>query len=272
VLRDRLATAAVAIPILLYLIFFAPFTLFRVVVLLFTFLALIEYFAMAFPDARALQASGVVSGCFVALAMANASFQSAYLLSGVLMAVVMSGLLATLFSPGDAERSIRRLGYTLLGVLYAGAFLPHLLWLRVQPERTGAAWVLFVLAVAMAGDTAAYFSGRLWGRRLLMPAVSPKKTVEGSIGAFGGNLLAAALVKTLLLPEIGWGEIVFLAIAGGALAQLGDLCESLLKRAFGAKDSGWLLPGHGGVLDRADSLVFPTVLVYYWVNFLRAVP
>ncbi|MGH7822362.1 MAG: phosphatidate cytidylyltransferase [Candidatus Binatia bacterium] len=269
-LRARLATAAVAIPILLYLVFLAPFALFRAVVLAFTLLALIEYFSMAFPQEKHLQGLGVLSGGLLALAIANASAESAHLFSGVLMGVVVVGLLASLFTPGDPERSIRRLGHTLLGVLYAGAFLPHLLWLRVQPSDTGAAWVLFILAVGMGGDTAGYFSGRLWGRRLLMPSVSPKKTIEGAAGAVGGNLLAGAIVKLLLLPAFGWIEILLLSLGAGALAQLGDLCESLLKRAFGAKDSGWLLPGHGGVLDRADSLVFPTVLVYYYVNFLRA--
>jgi phosphatidate cytidylyltransferase len=158
----------------------------------------------------------------------------------------------------------------LLGVLYAGAFLPHLVWLRVQPEGEGAAWVLFVLAVGMGGDTAGYCAGRFWGHRLLAPSVSPKKTVEGAIGAVGGNLLAGGIVKLIFFPTVGWVEIGLLSLAAGILGQLGDLCESLLKRAFGAKDSGWLLPGHGGVLDRVDSLVFPTVLVYYYVNFLRA--
>ena len=102
-----------------------------------------------------------------------------------------------------------------------------------------------------------------------MPSVSPKKTVEGALGAVVGNFLAGSVVKAILLPMIGWREVLILSFVTGILAQVGDLCESLLKRAFGAKDSGWILPGHGGILDRADSLVFPTVLVYYYVNFLR---
>lgn len=270
-LRARLATAAVAIPILLYLIFWAPFFLFRGVVLMFTFLALVEYFSMAFPDKTHLQGWGIVSGGLVALAISTASAQSAALFSGALMAAVTVGLLAALFTRGEPAQSITQLGYTLLGVLYAGAFLPHLIWLRVQPQDTGPAWILFILAVAMAGDTGGYFAGRLWGKHPLMPSISPKKTVEGTFGAVAGNLLAGAIVKALELPDVGWGETLLLSLGAGILGQLGDLCESLLKRAFGAKDSGWLLPGHGGILDRADSLVFPTVLVYYYVNFLRIV-
>ena len=270
VLRARLATAAVAIPILLYLIFGAPIALFRAVVLLFTFLALIEYFRMAFPDQTHLQGWGVISGGLVALAIGNTSPQSATLFAAALMAAVATGLVAALFSPSDPATSIGRLGQMLLGILYAGAFLPHLIWLRVQSGDEGSSWVLFVLAVSMGGDTAGYFAGRFLGRHLLMASVSPKKTVEGAIGAVGGNLVAGAIVKAILLPAVEWREVLMLSFVAGALAQVGDLCESLLKRAFGAKDSGWLLPGHGGILDRADSLVFPAVLVYYYVNFLRS--
>lgn len=269
-LRARLATAAVGIPILLYLIFMAPIALFRAVVLLFTFLALIEYFRMAFPEQVHLQGWGVISGGLVALAIGNASAQSASLFAAALTAAVATGLVAALLSASDPAESIGRLGQTLLGILYAGAFLPHLIWLRVQSEGAGSAWVLFVLAVAMGGDSAGYFSGRYLGNHLLMPSVSPKKTVEGALGAVVGNLVAGAVVKVIQLPTVEWREILLLSFVTGALAQVGDLCESLLKRAFGAKDSGWLLPGHGGILDRADSLVFPTVLVYYYVNFLRS--
>ncbi|MGH7806442.1 MAG: phosphatidate cytidylyltransferase, partial [Candidatus Binatia bacterium] len=183
--------------------------------------------------------------------------------------VVTIGLIGSLLNPNDPAQAIGHVAHTVLGVLYAGAFLPHFIWLRAGTGEDGAAWVLYVLAVAMAGDTAAYFAGRSFGRHRLMPSVSPKKTVEGAIGAFGGNLLAAAAVKALLMPSATWTEVLVLALVAGVLAQVGDLCESLLKRAFGAKDSGWLLPGHGGVLDRADSLVFPVVFVYYYVALTR---
>jgi phosphatidate cytidylyltransferase len=269
VLRDRLATAAVAIPVLLWLVFWAPLSLYRAVVLLFTFLAIIEYFRMAFPNQTHLQGWGVLLGGSIALGIGNASPQSPAIFAGGMMATVAFGLIAALLSPGDPAQSIANIGRTLLGILYAGAFLPHLVWLRAEPGGDGAAWVLFVLAVGMGGDTGGYFAGRAFGRHLLMPSVSPKKTVEGAAGGIAANLVAGAIVKWLLLADVGWGEVLALSLVAGALAQVGDLCESLLKRAFGAKDSGWLLPGHGGVLDRADSLVFPAVFVYYYVSFLR---
>ena len=268
-LKQRLATAAVAIPLLLWLIFWGPLWAFRAVVLGFTFVALGEYFTMVFPERRLLQVAGIGSGTLLALGMTHGGAESASAFGAVLFGVVTLGLMGSLLNPSDPARAFDQLAHTVLGVLYAGAFLPHFIWLRVGAGEDGAGWVLYVLAVAMAGDTAAYFAGRSFGRHKLMPAVSPKKTVEGAIGAFGGNLLAAAGVKVLALPGAGWGEIIVLALVAGVLAQLGDLCESLLKRAFGAKDSGWLLPGHGGVLDRADSLVFPLVFVYYYVALTR---
>ena len=268
-LSARLATAAVAIPILRWLIFAAPFVVYRGVVLLFTLVALVEYFHMAFPMRSALQRLGIVSGALVALAMAGAPAESAVGMAAGLMAVVTIGLMSCLMGIKDPAGAVNDLGQMLLGVLYAGAFLPHFIWLRVNPEGSGPSWVTFVLAVAMGGDSGGYFAGRFFGKHLLLPAVSPKKTIEGSIGGIGGNLLGGAIVRVVLLPSVTWREIVVLSLVAGLLAQLGDLCESLLKRAYGAKDSGWLLPGHGGVLDRADSLVFPVVLVYYYVNVLR---
>jgi phosphatidate cytidylyltransferase len=178
--------------------------------------------------------------------------------------------MSCLLGADDPTGAVNSLGHMVLGVLYAGAFIPHFIWLHEQPPESGAAWVTFVLAVAMGSDSGGYFAGRFFGKHLLMPSVSPKKTIEGAAGSIVGTVIAGVLVKTALLPMIGWREILVLSLVAGALAKIGDLCESLLKRAFGAKDSGWLLPGHGGVLDRADSLVFPVVLVYYYVNFLRA--
>jgi len=270
VLSARLATAAVAIPLLLWLIFYAPFPVYRGVVLLFTLVAVVEYFQMAFPTRLPLQRLGIVSGALVAVGMAGPPGDSAMVFAAGLMAVVTIGLMSCLIAADDPAGAVDSLGHMVLGVLYAGAFIPHFIWLHEQPADSGAAWVTFVLAVAMGGDSGGYFAGRFFGKNLLMPSVSPKKTVEGAAGAIGGNVLGGAIIKALLLPLIGWREVVVLSLVAGALAQIGDLCESLLKRAFGAKDSGWLLPGHGGVLDRADSLVFPVVLVYYYVNFLRA--
>jgi phosphatidate cytidylyltransferase len=264
-LPARLATAAVAVPFLLWLIFWAPFVVYRGVVLLFTLVAVVEYFQMAFPTRLPLQRLGVVSG-----ALAGNPPENSSVVVASLIAVVAIGLMSCLIAADDPAGAVTSLGHMLIGVIYAGAFVPHFIWLRENPAGSGPSWVFFVLAVAMIGDTGGYFAGRFFGKHPLMPSVSPRKTLEGSAGSVAGNLLAGAFVKTFLLRMLTWREVVLLSLLTGLLAQLGDLCESLLKRAFGAKDSGWLLPGHGGVLDRVDSLVFPVTFVYYYVNFLRA--
>jgi phosphatidate cytidylyltransferase len=128
-------------------------------------------------------------------------------------------------------------------------------------------WVFLTVAVAMAGDVGGYFGGRYFGRHKLMPLVSPGKTVEGTLAAILGNVLGGAFCKLVFFQSLHWPEVVGLSLAAGVLAQVGDLCESMLKRSFGAKDSGWIIPGHGGVLDRIDSLVFPAPFIYYYARF-----
>jgi phosphatidate cytidylyltransferase len=106
----------------------------------------------------------------------------------------------------------------------------------------------------------------MWGTHKLIPHISPGKTVEGSLGACLGNLGAAVGSWLWLLPDRAFGELLLLALGMGSVAQVGDLCESALKRACGAKDSGHIFPGHGGVLDRVDSLLFPSAMLYYYIT------
>ena len=165
------------------------------------------------------------------------------------------------------QRSFAGLSVMLLGVIYVGFLLPHLVWVRALPD--GIAWVFFILLVVMIGDSAAYGAGRMWGKRKLIPHISPGKTIEGCIGAVGGHVLTALGSWLWLLPTRSFLEILCLAIGIGTLAQIGDLCESALKRAFNVKDSGWVFPGHGGVLDRVDSMLFPSAFLYYYVTLWR---
>jgi phosphatidate cytidylyltransferase len=137
-------------------------------------------------------------------------------------------------------------------------------------EGLGWRWVLFTVFVAMGSDSGGYFTGRYLGRHKLAPAISPSKTVEGAIGAVAGAMLIAAVCRLAFIPALGAREAVVLGGVVSILAQFGDLCESALKRAFGAKDSGWIIPGHGGILDRLDSLLFPVVFAYYYALLPRA--
>ena len=121
----------------------------------------------------------------------------------------------------------------------------------------------------MGSDTGGYGAGRAFGRHKLAPAVSPGKTVEGALGGLTGAMAVAMLCRVLFFDALGRGEALALGAMISLLAQFGDLCESALKRAFGAKDSGWIIPGHGGILDRLDSLLFPVVFTYYYAVLSR---
>jgi len=183
----------------------------------------------------------------------------------VVGAVIVSGLLFIfLLALRDPEpvRGLTSVCDSLLGVIYVGFLVPHLALLRQGPNGVG--WVFFVFLVAMLGDTAGYGVGRQWGRHKLIPHISPGKTIEGSVGSIVGNLGGAVIVWTWFLPQRTLSELLVLGFVAGVLAQAGDLCESAIKRAFGAKDSGRLLPGHGGILDRLDSLLFPAAFIYYY--------
>jgi phosphatidate cytidylyltransferase len=154
------------------------------------------------------------------------------------------------------------IGLTLLGALYVGALFPFFAHLRNRPD--GIAEMIFILLLVIASDTGAYFVGSAIGRTKLAPRVSPKKTVEGAVGGLVLCVAAGMLLRGWLVWQWGIGQTVALSAAIGILAQIGDLAGSALKRSAGVKDSGWIFPGHGGLLDRTCSMVFATVLTYYW--------
>ena len=179
----------------------------------------------------------------------------------VLAAVLIIAFADSLFFEEKLENAPRRIGMAVLGVVYPGLLLSALVPLRGLDR--GEWWIILALTVTWLNDTGAYFAGRAFGRRKLYPRVSPSKTWEGAIGGAAGSILGALIVQQLWLPRLpAWGAAL-VGVGAAVLGPIGDLAESMLKRAFGAKDSGRLLPGHGGILDRIDALLFnaPFVLL-----------
>jgi len=176
-----------------------------------------------------------------------------------------------LFRFRDLPTVAGRYAATVAGIVYAGYLLTYLAKLklieRFQPGTGGDA-VLIVLIVAWVADTGGYFAGRYLGKTRLYEAVSPKKTWAGAWGGLAGSVLGVAVFKLAWAHWLGWADIVLIAIPGGILGQLGDLTESLIKRSVGVKDSGALLPGHGGILDRIDAVLFIAPYVYGYL-FVR---
>jgi phosphatidate cytidylyltransferase len=260
-----LATAAVAIPLLLLLILYpSPWPL-AVLVFVVGAVGLAEYGKMAFNSVNGESVLTVVLGSVVLVA---ALCMREHLLAAALALATIVGLVAVLFARPDFEQGLRDLGVGMIGILYVAVLLPHFVWLQ-NSSPLGPRWVIFVVAVGMLGDTAGYFVGKSLGRHKLTPRVSPGKTVEGTIGIVLASMLAGLLSKLILLPMMSFEEALILSAIMGVLGQLGDLCESVMKRAFATKESGWILPGHGGVLDRIDSLLFPVAFVYYHLLFIR---
>ncbi len=155
---------------------------------------------------------------------------------------------------------------TLFGLVYVVGLGIHLLWLRMEPH--GLSRLAVVLLATWAADTFAFFVGVRWGRRKLAPHVSPGKSVEGLVGGLVGTVAVTVLAARALLPGLDPLRAAFLGLALGAVSPLGDLLESLIKRNLHAKDASHLIPGHGGVLDRIDSLLVTGAVAYYLFRFL----
>lgn len=166
---------------------------------------------------------------------------------------------------GDAPA---RAGNLLTGLLYGAFGMTALSTLRGMEH--GGQWVVCAMAVTWSNDTAAYFAGRAFGRHKLFPEVSPNKTWEGFFGGMAGSIGSLFIVRAVVFPELTVLDCLLVGIAGGILGPAGDLCESMLKRAHQVKDSGTLIPGHGGMLDRVDALLFNGPMVFLYARYLRA--
>jgi len=179
----------------------------------------------------------------------------------VLTAVVIVAFADALLFEPEIPNAPRRVALAVLGAAYPGLLLAAILSLRQLPR--GEWWIVLTLTVTWLNDTFAYFAGRAFGRRKLYERISPSKTWEGALGGAAGSIVGALVVRQIWLPAVPAWAAVLIGAGAAVLGPMGDLCESMLKRAFGAKDSGRLLPGHGGLLDRIDALLFnaPFVLL-----------
>lgn len=247
-------TASIGIPLLVLLVGWGPPWVFVGVFVVLNAEALREYFAMAFPDSVTEQLWGILFGLSLSLLLLFSGVWKGEVELGFLFVVFFS---IYLFMPGKLEQRLIRLAWTLLGAVYLGYLLPH--WVLLFRMPHGRAWVFFVLVVIMMGDTAAYITGTCFARRKLAPEISPGKTVEGALGYLAGSVLGGWFGARFLVNELDAMEVIALSITLSVLGQIGDLFESLIKRVFEVKDSGTMLPGHGGLLDRLDSLIFPAV-------------
>jgi phosphatidate cytidylyltransferase len=167
---------------------------------------------------------------------------------------------ADLHSEAEFFSHFKELMHSVFGTLYL-VFLPLYLT-RIDASADGVRWTLLFLLIVWAGDSAAYFVGKKYGKTKLYSLISPKKTYEGAGGGLLAGILIALFFKILFFHAMPWLAVFFIPVLVGIASQIGDLCESFLKRAYGKKDSGSILPGHGGFLDRFDGVVFSAPVMY----------
>jgi phosphatidate cytidylyltransferase len=261
VLAQRLLSALVGIPTVIALVLWGPAWLYTAVVLLFAIGAQLELYRMfAGAGIQADEGAGLALGALVVLAFAAS--QPVLLPLALSLAVIVVVALG-LRRGAPAEQAWAGMTLTLLGVCYCAWLLGHAIWLRALPG--GRLLTLYAAGITWLGETAAYFVGRRFGRRRLAPRVSPGKTVEGGVAQVIVSAVAATAGAPIVDLPLAEGAAIGLLL--GVVGQIGDLSESFLKRSAGAKDASRLIPGHGGLLDRLDSLLFNVPALYYWLYF-----
>jgi phosphatidate cytidylyltransferase len=266
-LATRLATAGVVSPLLLTLLFLGPAWGFALLVLAAGLASAWEVYSMSHADDARGRWFGVIQ-CAVLGTGLYLFHQDGRVVMTLMAASVIPSMLMPLTNVGNLQTAAVRWFSSVATPFYI-CLLTSLSLLRSELGADGPGFVLFTLMLAWMADTGGYFAGRFLGKHPLFPSVSPKKTWEGFFGAVGGALFGACLAHFWYLPSLPLEHALLLALLAGPLGQLGDLAESLLKRATAVKDSGRLLPGHGGMLDRLDALLVVAPIVYLYAAWVR---
>lgn len=260
----RFASALPLIPLVLWLLFWAPKIGFQIFGAIWIAICADELIRMAVPGSWSARIWGVASTVGVMAVFMFVQHPAA--LPGAFAGLAIGGLVVGLISPLPIEQGAQRVGWLMGAPVYIGGSLSCLTLIHQHDD--GGAWVLLAMFSAFLSDTGAYFAGRAFGKHKLSQ-LSPKKTVEGSIGGLLTAMVGAAILQQMLLPDtLPLVDAILLGGVAAALGQAGDLLESLLKRATGVKDSGNIMPGHGGLLDRSDALMFTGAAVYMYVTFV----
>lgn len=259
----RIYTILVLAPLLYAVIRYLPPLAFSGVVVLAGGLALFEFYRLCFSGRSHSWLLGIGLTGFAALILGT---HRPDILFPALLATLIGIISVPLFSRTPLEQSLRDGALTVFGVLYLGLTLSTLSMTRLLPQ--GEWLIFFLLLVTWTSDTGAYYVGTLYGRHRLAPTISPKKTVEGLVGGLFGAILVAYAARWWFLPELSSLDCLILATLLTITGLWGDLTESAMKRSVGMKDSGGILPGHGGMLDRLDSLLFTAPVFYYYVTMV----
>jgi len=267
-LAVRVATALVGVPLILLLIFKGPAWGFYMLVLPASLIGAYELFNMTHPGDRASQAMGVGATLLASVGTYMGVKDPRFLVTTLLL-VPLFGPLSTLIRLGDIKTAALRATAMGMGPLFVGSSLSLMAVMKRDLGDDGPGYIMLAFFFSWMSDTGGYFFGRFFGKRKLYEAVSPKKTVEGAFGGLLGGLLGMLFTQHFFLKSLPLSHGVPLAIVATAVGQAGDLGESVLKRSTGVKDSGAIVPGHGGILDRVDALMLTATCVYLYTVWAK---
>lgn len=267
-LATRLLTAGVGIPVILGLLYLGPPWAFLVVISIAAAIAAFELYGMTNPGDRVMQTLGAVLVVGVIYVLWTYGTDARVLLTLLLLVPLLAQILV-LWRLGEMKTAALRVTAGAFSPLYVGGGLGVLALLRRDAGDDGAGFVVLAFTLSWLSDTGAYFAGRFLGRNKLYEAVSPKKTREGALGGLAGAVVGALAGHFFYLQSLPLLDAIVLGVVAGGLGQVGDLGESLLKRSVDVKDSGGIVPGHGGILDRVDALMVTGALSFLYVMWLR---
>lgn len=256
----RWITGIITAPILFLIVWYGSEGVFAALIVLVILAAFHEYSNLVFGPGYLLEKG---EGMIIAFLIPATVFTgNIHMVLAVVSFSILGVFILFLLRISEPSFDIDPLVKLVTGVMYIPFMLSHFIMIR-QTEN-GVLWVFFILVLAFSGDIAAYYVGKTIGKRKLIPVVSPGKTVEGTLGLIAGSTVVCVFFKALFFPALPLVHALVLGFLGSIIGQLGDLCESAIKRASGAKDSGTILMGHGGLLDRLDCLIFIVPFVYYY--------
>ena len=259
----RWLSALVILPVLIFVILYARAS-FSIFVLLASLITLREYYRIAYSHTeRPLFSLLPIIGFIVCLLIIGAAHfelfhHVPFILALNMIAIGVAGIFKFKDDPDFLDASAKQ----VQGTIYVPLLLSHAILLRGDPD--GAAWIFFLLTLVFFGDIGAFYAGSYFGRTKLCPSVSPGKTVEGALGGISATIIIGIVFRYVFLPHLPFGYCLLLFTAVGIIGPVGDLYESMLKRKGDIKDSGTIMPGHGGLLDRIDAVLFAAPVVYYF--------